>query len=272
MLHLHALAPGLPERGVPDRVFLERLGDSVQITLARADGSPAEVRWIPASASCDDLAGAVAVVVATWRGELRATLPAPALEEPARATRAPPATADTTLCDLGAGALALVSDPGSTVGALADASLFGCQAGLGGQLALLGSDTRSLSLDGGRADFTRFALAVGPRYRLRASGWRADLELQALVAVLLLNGSGYPVAYQNRDVDPGLAIGLRVGAPTRLYPWLRVAVVDWLREQTAHLAGHSDTVTLPRLELLLALGVDLGFGPGPQREAQGGLR
>src|SRR5512141_2460412 len=46
-------------------------GDALRIELADVEGRSLRTRQLPAGAGCDELAAAVAVIIAAWVGELR---------------------------------------------------------------------------------------------------------------------------------------------------------------------------------------------------------
>ena len=59
-------------KDVPDRARLSRTGDKLSLELRRADGTAIAWRRLDARASCEDLAEAAAVMIATWETDLEA--------------------------------------------------------------------------------------------------------------------------------------------------------------------------------------------------------
>ncbi len=80
---LRQLLPDGAEGIPPDRAVLSADGTKIEIELRRGSGGLLGRRHLPASASCRDLAAAVAAVVAAWEAELKPALaPSPELDRP----------------------------------------------------------------------------------------------------------------------------------------------------------------------------------------------
>jgi hypothetical protein len=124
-------------------------------------------------------------------------------------------------------------------------------------LALLG--TQKTEIAGGRATWSRTALALG--YARRIS-WGAgapdfvDLEADAVGSVLRLGSEGFRQTEASWSVHPGLAAGVRGGhrVSRQVSAWTAVGLTFWPRVQEVFLRDVPETTTLPRWELLAAVG------------------
>jgi hypothetical protein len=106
------------------------------------------------------------------------------------------------------------------------------------------------------------AAALGPQLRLSwaDSLWTVDLHAEAVAAWLTAGGAGFTTDLSEGAFDPGLGAGARFPwfGGGGLVPWLEVGAVAWPRAQTAFATPGSASVTLPRLEATLAIGVSFG--------------
>ena len=71
---LRRLLPDAAEGTSPDRAVLSTEGETIRIELRRDDGGLLGERHLSASASCRDLAAAVAAVIAAWEAEFRTAM------------------------------------------------------------------------------------------------------------------------------------------------------------------------------------------------------
>jgi hypothetical protein len=238
-----------PDRGaaaeprVPHRARIERTGDNLVVELLLPNDQAIARRDLAADGSCDDLAAAVAVVVAAWEAELdphltaRVNLPAPAAEPVASARvvddSAPPAR-----------------PPSFQIGLAVLGSVVGGQlapgAGLTGRIAppgwhlglaleLSGTTARSEAV-GARADaasWTRFALGAGPEAQLTLRTATLDLRAQALAALLHVEGVGLSTTASDSSAELGTGVGARLGWPWgNAAPWIGVDTLFWPGHQS----------------------------------------
>ena len=262
---LRRLLPGDAAAAEPDRARVESQGGALQVSLSSA-GRRVGTRRLAEGGSCEDLAGAAAVVIATWEAELRpGRLSLPNLRPPAP----PAAHARTSLAwELGA-ALVGSLDEGAhpTGGGAVDVTLGPGGGRFAGRIGLVGLAPRRAPLGSGSVEWARPALSVGARFRLGGARVRVDLHLELLAALLIVGGSGYESSRREVDFDPGCGAGVRVSLRLgRVAPFVGVGVAGWLRRQTARISGiePSASVDLPRFEALLSTGLLVG-GAGAAR-------
>lgn len=261
--------PGQPAR---HSARVGRIGDAVVVELLLPSGQVIARRDLVASGGCDDLAAALAVVIAAWEAELdphltaRVELPAPPPRPPARMqlVDAPEGPARTPSFQIGLAVL------GSVVGGqlAAGASLEGWLAPpdwhLGLALELSGTTARSEAV-GARADaasWTRFALGLGPEAHLGLRGATVDLRAQALVALLHVEGVGLSTTNSDSSAELGAGAGVHVGWPWgNAVPWIGVDILLWPGHESLVVGGLPAVGDLPRFELQVSLGISLGRFP-----------
>jgi hypothetical protein len=266
--HLAALlAEG--EGTVPDRADVAASADGMVIDLRRADGTRVAVRRVARSGSCDDMAEAAAVVLATWETRMRAgwdgvqeidigappeavrvdPLAPPRAEQPARVepSRGVP-------IDVGAGGIA---------------SFIGSDAAPGGYLELLlhtgrlvlhagaaGWGSRRIAFDQGFAVYRRVAAGVGAGWELESRSLFASVEGDLWGALLSVRGEGYAVDRTQQSFDPGLSAGVRAGVRLgSIRPYAGGMIGYWLRPQALSLEGNPSVPHLGHLETSVLVGL-----------------
>jgi hypothetical protein len=228
--------------------------EALRIQLLAEDGSVLAERTLSRAGSCEDMAGAAAVIVAS----LDAALPTAEPKAPVLATERPAATPRRSLSwELGAGAVGSYSS--SLTFGLELQGVLGTPAGrLAGRLGLAFLGSRSLELGPGQVRWQRLWLGLGPRVRALPGAVRLDFHAEGLAALLLVSGQGYSVASGAADFDPGAALGVTLSTSIGgLAPWVGLKGIAWFRPQTVSVRGLTETAQLPRFEGLLSLGVSL---------------
>lgn len=242
-------SPARPDGRAPAELLRIELRDDGGRTLA--------TRYLEAAAPCADLAAAAAVIIAAaWQAEV-----APAPAEPIRLQRAPAAAPPPPSLSYDVAAGFLLSFAGSDAAPGADLTVtLGRRGGrLGALAAFSGTGLRDLPLGPGSVSYTRLRLHLGARHRLSRGRLFADLHLAGLLGAVLVEGHGFTESYRSADLDLGLAGGVRVALRLGpLAPFLGVALAGWLRAQQVQVTGLPETLTLPRFEVLPAVGVAVG--------------
>jgi hypothetical protein len=271
---LRALLPPAGDPASPGTVEhharVVRAGEKTHLELAGADGAPIAERELDRSGSCDELAAAAAVVLATWEGDLdpritdRVNLPpVPRPAAPVIMARPSPPGAPLRF-SLGVGLLASVSGGQLAPGAKITGSLAPAQGRLGVDLALSAVTTRSEAVGSlpGAASWRRAALAAGPRYRFGDATTTADLHVDGLAGLLLVEGVGLPEKASDTSLQLGVGAGIRA---TRAWgnaaPWIGVDLLVWPGHDRLEVGGQPVTGQLPRLEAQFAAGLSLGRFP-----------
>lgn len=144
------------------------------------------------------------------------------------------------------------------------ASGLGGSAGWGAQASLRGTAERTTDVSPGTANWRRFGLGLGPQYRwgIANTGWELDLHAEALAALLTIRGAGFASNASDRAFDLGVGGGVRLGKGVGSWrPWVELAGAGWLFAQQVYQRPADSSVSLPRLEIMLALGVSYWMGP-----------
>jgi hypothetical protein len=261
------LAPLLPASAmVPNIALLETRGSSVHIVLSSSDGDRIGERQLERSGTCDELAAAAAVVIATWQTAVRREFVTPLPSPPAgqaHASRKPASSPAATKrmegeVDVGLG-MSFDMVGHAAAGAL---GIWLAPAGFWGGLrvsAML-SGWRQEELGEGHLRWTRWALLLGPEARLLAGPAVASVRLQAAFGILRLTGGGFE---ENRSHQaPALAVGsgLRVALRSVGWrPWIGLEGLFWPRAETAGEIPGGSTFRIPRWQMVLGGGVAVGW-------------
>jgi hypothetical protein len=245
-----------PEGPADRAVVIEEL-QGLRVRLFRAGGDLFGDRSIVTSADCGERAIAAAVLIGAWRSELRSELKVEmdALGPERRATLETPRWRPS----VGAAGLAVTSAADSwALGVALDGQLTH-RAGWSGRATVWGAAVRDETLGEGpgRAQWTRWALGIGPSYEGTGPGATvASLFAQVAVARIHVAGEGFPVRYRNATFDwgvrAGVEAGLRLGA---LVPLVGAGVAFWPRSQRAIAIGSDETRALPAVDVLVTLGL-----------------
>lgn len=247
---------------VAERASVSREGASLRVTLRAADQHVLGERVLPAEGSCDEQAGAVAVLLAAWLsdvhpeyvGALPDAPPSPVLASPQAETApattpaepapalAPPAAAPTR-----DSAAAAVSKPAeqpaprrgielgvSAGGVISEVSPvpFGTlgvrympeSTGLGAALSATLSTPRHSDLSNGSVSYFRWPLVAGPALRAKLGSTLLDATAGPAAAWFHLSGVNFQDAATYNVVVWGGALAARWSLPQgRIAPFLEVS-------------------------------------------------
>jgi hypothetical protein len=256
------------------RVIVTHDGPSLRLVLLGPNSNELAARELAPEGTCDELATAAAVVVASWRADLdpglspgvrlppRPPPPPSAIVARVEPPQPPPAPATPRRLELGLGLVASEVD-----GALAPGAMltFGLGRGAFGLDASLdGTTSRSAPVGPlpGVASWTRVTLAAGAAWQPRRGALRADLHLQGLLGGLRVRGVDLPSAGSDTTLELGAAAGGRISLATGTSAaWLGFDVRGWPGTQRLLITNDPDQGRLGRLELVASLGLALGLFP-----------
>lgn len=237
----------------------------LRLRLLRPDGYVIGDRRVPAQATCEETADAVAAIIAAWE-----TTSPPLLAR--NETAAMPVVA-------AAAAAPAVSPPASLqlfVGAAGGAALVGGTAANGGLELLFGrsasrwqlrlgaatESTRHLDLPPGQVDWQHTSFAVGLVLRTRNPTWLLALDAGPSVGWAGLQGSNFwrtnpPQRSFEWGADGGLRAGRWFG---RIALWGEARAAVWVQGQQARVASATGTAAsadLPLVDVTLRLGLSV---------------
>jgi hypothetical protein len=240
-----------PGPGPADRALVRASEGRLTLALVRADGGVVVERQLEVRGSCDDLAGAVALIITLWQAQEHPALPGP----PALPTT-PPRTGPWSLearTDLFASLAGAAVDPGAAF----TASLWRRRWGLG--FSLSGTTPRTEALGRGRTSWLRGTVGIGPAARLLPARVHVDLRLEGLLGLTFARGSGY----QTDAAPVGSLLGGRLGLEAsrawgRLLLSAGAAGTYWPAQALVVDAGGVQRA-LPRAEARAGAGVGFRF-------------
>jgi hypothetical protein len=282
--HLAELIPATaasPSGGQRHRASFTRGERGIHVELHSADALLIAQRDLAAEGSCDELASALAVVIAAWEAELdprlangvelpaspapeAPTLPAPRAPRvilPRRVVPPSPPRRPPPRYALGLSFFASRAGGDLAPGARIEGSLAPGGWGLGvtAGLSTTGERTQDVGGMAGAARWVRTVLAVGPRYSFGGGGAVLDIQAQALVGLLRVEGVALPVTTSDSSVELGTAAGLRAGwSWGTTAAWLGFDALVWPGRADLQIGGLPDRGTLPRLDLQLGAGLAIG--------------
>jgi hypothetical protein len=256
-----------------ERATLEREGHSLRVTVRAPDERVLGDRLLSADGSCDDLTGAVAVVLAAWLSDFHpefvASLPEGATPEPAPL---PPARPPRDTVDTGEKSASRAAPPrqwavSAALGAdvsMASAAPFASlgvrfqpqPVGLGAAVTASFITRRSLDLSTGSVRYFRWPISLGPTWRVPIASTTLDFHMGMALGWLHVEGVGFATSAAHDTLRAG---GL---ASTRLSlgrgQWLPFAELSgvWFGKAEAFVerGPEEPSAELPRLELLAAFG------------------
>jgi hypothetical protein len=257
---LEPLLAEVPSGIDPDRAQLAQKGDAIEVSLRTASGRLLATRHLAVQPACDELAAAIAVMIAAWEGDLAASTAAISLGAPPppdrRVTRAAP------IYEMGASFVAGWSGSEITAGGSVELWFGPGASAWAAHLSLLGLSSEQQALPPGSVSWTRPRWAVGGRYRLaRGHHLSLDLRADAVAAVLVIWGDGFSANETAVAFDPGLSGGARLNVSWgRWTCFLEASALGWLRGQRAEVTGLAEALDLPRVEASLLLGLTARLG------------
>ncbi len=243
---------------------LEPLDDRLRVEVRSGTGALLVVEDLVLGPSCDTLAAAAAIVIASALGSSRGgdlplygpiVIPLPVL--PKRSLPPPPRPHPVSV-ELGVAASLEAAWPrpgggGYVWGQLAPSQ--GKWSRLGVVMMLGGTSLKQQALLGGSIDYTRLRFSVGPRLRLGLRSWLFDLFATVSPALVLVYGRDFPATFASQGFDLGLGGGVRAMAKLgTLLPFVVLSGNGFVRAQRLVVRGADSSA------LLLPYSVELGLG------------
>lgn len=274
---------------IEERVSVEHRGEQLRVTARGKDDRLLGERLLPAQGSCEELAGAVAVVLAAWisdqHPEYLAALPAPEVPAepspeapelppppPATPPTAPPEAAAPSHDEapasrnqsgvahrfgVGAALGAEFSSDGAVPLGAIGARWMPEHRGTGGALTAVVTGSRRVELSNGSVRYFRWPLVLGPVFRFPIGGTSLDLQAGAALAWLHLEGIDYSPAQEHDAFSAGGALAARlVLASGLLRPFAELNGVVWGPTEAVVRRGDGDelSVKLPQVEVFAVFG------------------
>jgi hypothetical protein len=289
--HLDRLLLRSADAGEADRLSVEPASGAIRIELRRHDGTIVGEKYLELLGSCDELAEAVAIVVAIWERPLRPGS-VPPLEvriqsaadqgQAMRREDGPDSHARSTdrvvpvadhaegvhgrgtgasewRFEGGVGVEGLV--PGWVPAAVVEGVVRNTPGNWGGRLAMTGAWWRASPLGSGRASWTRLSAQLGLIHGWSDASWFVDLHEQLVGGAFVARGNGFDDNRTRVGFDPGIGAGLRGGIQVGplLRVWLDAGIALWPMRQKMQVkvleaGAGADGVDAPLVEGSLTLG------------------
>jgi hypothetical protein len=237
-------------RSAPDQAHLASNGDVIELELASASGRSLVRREFGRAASCEQLAAAIAVVIAT------SELGDPGLEPTISVEARQPSYPRSVRLAVATGGVAMLDRGGWAPGASAELAVGPTLSRWSGVVDAIVTTPNSASLSPGSASWVRERFAIGARVEVVARGaFLVEASGQFVAGLLIASGKGFSMDRTSPGFDPGVELGIR-GA-FRRDAWTLFASASetgWLRADHLEVTGLS-RVDAPRHDLVISLGI-----------------
>jgi hypothetical protein len=251
-----------PGASAPNYVVnVGRTDGTVTLTARDERGATWVRRELPASAPCNELEEAAAVVLLAWEAQLAPgavpvpEMPAPPMV-PAVMKEAAPEPAAAWGARVGASAQLWLSSASPTWGAQGSVELHGKRFGV--ELDVLGQGQRQLVLSPGRVTWSRFTVVLCPTVSLAAAeGLDVSVGAGLAAGPFWIQGTGFSRNFSQLDWDLGVTANAKALLPGmwRVRPFVAVAGVVWLRRHIAEAEVPSASALVPFVEVTPTLGL-----------------
>jgi len=237
--------------------FLSRNAQGLLVTLRTTEHTVLAERQFSAQASCEDLAAAAAVVIASWEGELGSE-GSLGLQVPLALSK--PTESSAWKWDLGVAAQLGYAASSISPGAWFESSVGSNEGPLRIVVSAFWQGNHELSLGKGDALWRRTGFAVGPRFEIQRGRLLWAVEILTYGAYLQMQGRNQPQNATDAIIDAGgladLRLGMRLG---KVVPWLSLGASysPFKRQVVIEPATIKD---LPVLQLSAMAGFSWRFG------------
>jgi hypothetical protein len=261
------LRPLLPDDPSPAEVvdlgfvdFVESWPDGTagfHLRLLRPDGTVLGDRRLVLHAGCEEMAEAVASVIAAWETDFQQA-PVPQPSTSVSLTSPPPRR---FRFELGLSTGAAFLGGGALSGSIeAVTGLHDSRWQL--RIASASEGTRTVKLDVGEVRWRHTRAGVGLMVRSLGNAWGVSADLDAILGWATLGGRGYSTDYEQRSFEYGASSGFRVRRSFgRFGIWAEGRANLWANHQRALLERSSERAELRTWDLLASLGVSASLFP-----------
>jgi hypothetical protein len=251
---------------------IAREGSSLRVTVRGTDERVLGERLLQADGNCAELAGTVAVVVATWISDVHPEYvgslpvePSPVLPEPTPphpkdagidARQVPPAASPPRQLLFGVALGAQLSAASATPFGALGVRFVPRRSGFGLAAAAAVTGARRVALSSGSLRYFRWPLTLGPVFRAPLAGAELDLHAGAALSWLRLEGVDFsPSATRNALAAGGFAAARVSFGSGAFVPFGELSGVLWQRSEAFVQRGpEQPAIALPLVELYAAFG------------------
>jgi hypothetical protein len=229
----------------------------MRLRMLRADASVIGDRPLFLRGGCQDMAEAIAAVIAAWESEPGRESSAGSPVSDDGVTAASPAAALPPARIQVSGGVGVGA---GLVGGLAAVGNLEMQFGRADsrwqlRFGMMAERSRQLDLGPGQVDWRHTMVAAGLLLRGSVSSWVGSLDAGPVAGWATNQGKGYGVDRQDSSFEVGVASGVRAGRQFgRWALWAEARGNLWLRGQRVLLTGSPATADLPRGDVSIGLG------------------
>ena len=244
------------DSAVPDHALLSERGDHIEVELESGAGRLLGRRQFSRQPSCDELASAIAVAIATWEADLTGGAPEVAMAPPSLEP-----TRSALTFAIGAGPLATATSAGWAIGGAAQLLVGSTATRWSARITAFTTTAYADMLAPGEVSWVRHGIGAGARYRVAASDALAfDVSGDAMLGVFRASGNGFSFDGMASSFDPGVGGGASMTLDRGW--WAAILDVDelvWLIDRQLEVSGVPARVDLPRHELHLNVALVVRF-------------
>jgi hypothetical protein len=229
-----------------------------QLRLLRPDGTTMGDRRLALQAGCQEMADALASVIAAWETDF---LPTPVIEPNTNVGITSKLASPRFRLELG------ISAGAAFIGGTAAAGAVEAVAGSGSsrwqlRIAATGESSRMVKLDEGEVHWQHTMAGVGLLFRTLGNTWRFSADLGVIAGWATLIGRGYSANGEQRSFEYGGAAGLRVQRTLGGFGlWAEARTNLWSKHQRAVLTGSESRAELQNVEVTTSLGASVALFP-----------
>jgi len=245
----------------PARARIDRAGSELRVRLTDEKGAPVAERQLLPTASCAETAELVAVMIATWLGQLRPEqLPTLALPSPPAAP--PPPIGTRAVGELGAGVGMTLAEGSAAPGARALVSLSARTRGWGILAQASGTTGHDVTIGAYTATWQRWHITLGPSYRVPIGRWRLSASAGLSAGWISAEGNTFPQNFSTTRFSPGAAGLIQLARPFGGWsPWLAIGAAAAFHDRPLTVSESTDQRALRPLELDISVGASVRWLP-----------
>jgi hypothetical protein len=234
----------------------------LHLRLVRPDASAVGDRRLLMQGTCQDMAEAIATVIAAWETQpLPGAIPDEMPASTARkiTQRSQPASTPSRPWQVIVGAgvgVALVGGTAATGGV--DVQFGRASSHWQLRLGVAIETDRQLNLSPGRVDWQHNTAELGVGWRVLDPAWLLALDAGPVAGWATLAGSGFSTNSQSHSFEYGVVAGLRAGRSFgRFALWAEWRTHLWAQRQRATVTGADSGAELSQLDTAVSLGLSL---------------
>jgi hypothetical protein len=254
------LADGVPAPA-PARARVDQAGAELRVRLSDELGAPVAERQLASTGSCPETAEFVAVMIATWLGQLRPEQ-LPTLRLPSPPAASAPPVRSVTVGELGAGVGVTLADGSAAPGARALVSLSARTRGWGVVAQTSLTTGHEVTIGAHAATWRRWHVTVGPSYRVPVGRWRLTASAGLSAGWISAEGTTFPRNFSTTGFSPGAGGLIQLARPFGTWsPWFAIGAAAAFHDRPLTVSDSTDQRALRPFELDISVGASMRWLP-----------